>query len=303
MTKTPTQNHPWRGNGFERFLEYCRAEKNYSDQTLRAYSNDLDNLGEFCWEREMEISLHKVDEGILERYLAHLRTMQLSDSTVERHVSSISAFFQFLVNKEIRQNNPSSNMSFKNRSRKLPTVWSESEIEQFLDTLDKPRDNALFELLYSTGMRVSELTSLNWSDYSPSDRTVTVLGKGGKERIAPVGPESANKLKKYRSESNDEPDLPIFKNRFGERLTTRGVRYLVDKYKAECDVTKSLSPHVFRHSCATHMLNRGASLKTVQALLGHESLSTTQVYTHVSTSQLKKVYDQSHPRAYQNQEN
>jgi integrase/recombinase XerD len=290
---------PWRGESYERFLQYCRNERNFSDRTVRAYGKDLDRLGEFTWTTGSQEEIDQLQEEDLQRYLAWLRKQELAESTIERHIASLRAFYQFLVDRELRDDNPSSDLTFRDRGRSLPTVWSEREIESFLDVLDSKRDRALFELLYSTGMRVSELTDLNWGDYSPGERTVQVTGKGGKERIVPLGPKAAECLSEYRKTVEDEPQSPIFRNRRGDRLTSRGVRYLVDTYQPQCPVSKPLSPHVFRHSCATHMLNRGANLKTVQALLGHESLSTTQVYTHVSTDQLKKVYDDAHPRAYE----
>lgn len=293
---------PWRNEAFERFLQYCRNERNFSDRTIEAYENDLDRLGEYCWTVGKQKELDDLETDQLERYLAWLRKQELAESTVERHLASLRSFYEFLVNRDRRADNPASDLTFRDRGRKLPTVWSESEIEEFLDLLEGRRDRALFELLYSTGMRVSELTSLDWGDYSPSEHAVRVRGKGGKERVAPVGPQAAQCLNEYRGTTVDEPDAPIFTNNRGDRLTARGVRYLVDKYQAECPVAKPLSPHVFRHSCATHMLNRGAGLKMVQALLGHESLSTTQVYTHVSTDQLKEVYDEAHPRAFESSE-
>lgn len=290
---------PWQNESFERFLRYCEDERNFSDRTVEAYENDLDRLGEYCWTVGQREELDELGTDQLERYLVWLRKQELAESTVERHLASIRSFYEFLVDRDRRPDNPASDLTFRDRGRRLPTVWSESEIEQFLDLLEGERDRALFELLYSTGMRVSELTSLDWGDYSPSERTVRVMGKGGKERVAPVGPQAADRLNEHRRTVVDEPDVPMFTNSRGDRLTARGVRYLVDKYQAECPVAKPLSPHVFRHSCATHMLNRGAGLKMVQALLGHESLSTTQVYTHVSTDQLKEVYDEAHPRAFE----
>lgn len=301
MAVDQTDSTPWRNDSYRRFLQYCRSEKNFSEETLRAYKNDLDRLGEFCWTTGSQVELDRIDENQLEQYLAWLRKQELAESTVERHIASLRTFYSFLVDRKLRDDNPAAELSFQDRGRSLPTVWSEKEIERFLDELETPRDRAIFELLYSTGMRVSELVNLDWNDYSPSERTVTVLGKGGKERLTPVGPEAAKKLALYRDKVDDREDSPIFVNQNGDRLTTRGVRYLVDKYQKQCPVSKSLSPHVFRHSCATHMLNRGASLKTVQALLGHRSLSTTQVYTHVSTDQLKEVYDSSHPRAFESE--
>lgn len=293
---------PWRGDSYERFLQYCRNERDFSERTIRAYGKDLDRLGEFTWTTGGQDPIDELNEEDLQRYLAWLRKQELAQSTIERHIASLRAFYKFLVDREIRDDNPSADLSFRDRGRSLPTVWSEGEIESFLDELEGRRDRALFELLYSTGMRVSELTSLDWRDYSVGDRTVQVTGKGGKERLVPVGPTAAKCLREYRNTVEDDPESPMFRNSRSDRLTSRGVRYLVDKYQKQCPVSKPLSPHVFRHSCATHMLNRGADLKTVQALLGHESLSTTQVYTHVSTDQLKKVYDQAHPRAYERED-
>ncbi len=289
---------PWRGESFERFLRYCRTERNFSDETVRAYEADLDRLGEYSWTVGKKITVDQYGEEQLQRYLAWMRQRELSENTLERHMASIRAFFEFLIKKEIRSDNPASELAFNSRGRDLPTVWNEQEIEAFLKVLEGTRDPAIFELLYSTGMRVSELTGLNWEDYSPSEQLVTIRGKGGKIRPVPVGPAAARAVERYRGTTVDKPEEPIFLNNRGNRLTPRGIRYLVDKYKAECPVSKPLSPHVFRHSCATHMLNRGANLKTVQVLLGHESLSTTQVYTHVSTDRLKEVYDTAHPRAF-----
>lgn len=298
MAVKKTDEKPWRNESFERFLQYCESERNFSEQTLRAYGKDLDQLGEYTWTTGSQTPLDELEEASLERYLAWLRRNELADSTIERRIATLRAFYQFLVRKDLRADNPASEISFRDRGRELPTVWSEEEIEAFLEVLDTPRDSALFEVLYSTGVRVSELTALDWGDYSEGERTLRVLGKGDKERVVPVGPPAADALGTYRVTTPDEPDDPMFVNLRGDRLTARGVRYLVDKYRKECRVSKPLSPHVFRHSCATHMLNRGANLKTVQALLGHTSLSTTQVYTHVSTDQLQKVYDDAHPRAH-----
>lgn len=298
MKEDVKKETPWRNESFDRFLQYCESERNFSDETIRAYEKDLDQFGEYCWTIGEQDYLDDLDQSALERYLAWLRKNELADSTIERRISTLRAFYKFLVRKELREDNPASDMSFRERGRKLPTVWSEQEIEEFLDVVDGPRDRALFELLYSTGVRVSELTALNWGDYSIEEQSIRVLGKGDTERIVPVGPPAARALEAYRREIPDGPEDPMFLNSRGERLTSRGVRYLVNKYQKTCSVSKPLSPHVFRHSCATHMLNRGANLKTVQALLGHTSLSTTQVYTHVSTDQLQKVYDRAHPRAH-----
>lgn len=295
---------PWHTEGVRRFFQYCRFEREYSDQTLRSYRQDLDHLGEFIHTVEGEDQLEELSEAELGEYLAWLRQLELADSTIERRVATLRSFYGFLVKRELRDDNPASELSFRDRRRTLPTVWSEKEITSFIELPDTSkrtgkRDRALFEVLYSTGARVSEVSSLNWGDYDSSRGEIKLQGKGGKQRLVPIGPPAARALRDYRNTVPSGPEDPMFTNQRNERLTNRGIRYIVDKYQNRSSVAKPISPHVFRHSCATHMLNRGAGLRTVQELLGHSSISTTQVYTHVSTDQLKQVYDRSHPRAFQ----
>lgn len=287
----------------DRFLQYCRAERSFSEQTLRAYESDLRELTEYLRAVEAAEVPEDAGEETLRLYLSWLRRRDLADSTVERRMSTVRAFFRFLVRRGLREDNPAENLTFSERGRTLPTVWSEAEIRSFLELPDTStragkRDRALFEVLYSTGMRVSELTGLDWGDVELEERRVRIRRKGGDEGVAPLGSPAVRALRELRSSVPDEPDDPVFRNQRGDRLTSRGVRYVVDRYRARSSVSKPISPHVFRHSCATHMLNRGADLKTVQALLGHTSISTTQVYTHVSTDRLKRVYDDAHPRAH-----
>jgi integrase/recombinase XerC len=293
---------PWQSDVYRKFLQYCRYERDFSDDTLRAYRSDLDHLGEFITTLEIGDRLEKLQESDLHRYLAWLREQSLAASTVERRVATFKSFYRFLFRREIRGDNPAEDISFRDRRRNLPTVWSEKEIETFIllpdtKTTAGRRDRALFEFLYSTAARVSEASSANWGDYNKVNGQVKLLGKGDKERVVPVGPPAREALGNYRESLLPESDEPLFQNNRGNRLTSRGIRYIIDKYQSFCPVTKSISPHVFRHSCATHMLNRGADLRVVQELLGHTNISTTQIYTHVSTDRLKKVYDKAHPRA------
>ncbi len=300
------EDSPWQTEAYRRFIQYCRHERDFSADTVRAYRADLDQLGQFIITLEMGEKLENLDETALKQYLAWLREQGLAGSTVERKVATVRAFYSFLVKRQLREDNPAADLTFRDRRRRLPTVWSENEIEKFLelpDTSSLPgrRDKALFEVLYSTGARVSEAAGLDWGDYIRESQQLKLVGKGGDERIVPLGPPAFEALEKYRPEVDFDVDEPMFKNSRGGRLTARGVRYLVDKYSAQCPVSKAISPHVFRHSCATHMLNRGASLRVVQELLGHTNISTTQVYTHVSTDQLQRVYDETHPRAHRRQ--
>jgi len=287
----------------EKFLQYARHERDFSEQTVRAYQADLRQLQHYCRTIGVDHPLEQLETEHVEQYLAWLRQSERTDSTIERKLSTLRSFYGFLKKREIRSDHPASDLNFQNRHRHLPTVWSEKEIQQFLEEPDPTseigvRDRALFEVFYSTGARVSEVVGLNWQDYSRERTELTVLGKGKKPRSVPLGPPAVEALEEWRAQSRDAPERPIFTNQRGNRITTRGIRYLVDKYHSIVAVDKPISPHVFRHSCATHMLNRGASLPIVQEFLGHSSISTTQVYTHVSTDRVKQVYDRSHPRAY-----
>ncbi|MGM0380685.1 MAG: tyrosine-type recombinase/integrase [bacterium] len=298
------EDPPWKTEAYKRFIQYCRHERDFSDDTIRAYRADLDQLGGFILTLELGDKLEELGEAELKQYLGWLREQGLAGSTVERKVATLRAFYSFLVKRQFREDNPAGDLTFRDRRRQLPTVWSENEIEKFLELPDTStgsgrRDRAIFEVLYSTGARVSEAVGLDWGDYAREKNQLKLLGKGGDERVVPLGPPAVQALEGYARKVDTDPDEPMFKNSRGERLSTRGVRYLVDKYSARCSVSKSISPHVFRHSCATHMLNRGANLRVVQELLGHTNISTTQVYTHVSTDQLKRIYDETHPRAHQ----
>ncbi len=286
----------------KRFLQYCRNEKNYSDDTLRAYRKDLLIFQQYL-NAIFQVPPSEASEEQLRGFLVWLREQELADSTVERRLAAVKAFYGFLTRRNVREDNPAANLSFTNSSRDLPTVWSEKEIAQFIelpapDDKNAKRDRALFEVLYSTGARVSELSNLKWADYAPDRAQLEVTGKGGKLRVVPLGPPAVEALEDYRKEIAPDAEDPLFQNNRGGALSSRGIRYIVDKYQARCGVQKPISPHVFRHSCATHMLNRGADLRTVQELLGHSTISTTQVYTHVSTDRLKEIYDSAHPRAF-----
>lgn len=288
----------------EKFLQYCRFERDFSDSTIRAYEKDLQFLEEFVKTLEPEAELASLDRETLHQYLVWLREQELADSTIERRLATIKAFYKFLVKREYREDNPAGELSFRDTRRNLPTVWSEKEIQQFIELPDETedsglRDRALLEVLYSTGARVSEVSDLDWKDYESTREQLKVVGKGGQKRLVPLGPPAREALEAYRGTVQSEDESPLFQNNRGGRLTSRGIRYLIDKYQAQCEVPKTISPHVFRHSCATHMLNRGASLRAVQELLGHTTISTTQVYTHVSTDKLKEIYDDAHPRAFE----
>ncbi len=292
----------------QQFLDYCRYERDFSPRTLTAYEQDLQLFEEFLTTFDPQSDLLEVDQTMVHQFILWQRSRQLARSTIERRLASLKSFYRFIVKRELSDNHPLTDIKFTNKSRNLPTVWSEREIVKFIELPDLTaffgqRDRALFELLYSTGARVSEASQLDWKDYQSSRPTLQIIGKGGRRRVVPLGPPAVRSLDDYRRGWNSfyrsvEPEDPLFINNRRDRLSPRGIRYLVDKYQAISTVPKQISPHVFRHSCATHMLNRGADLRTVQELLGHTTISTTQIYTHLSTDRLKQVYDSSHPRAY-----
>lgn len=284
------------------FLTYCREDRDYSEETVRSYRRDLTSLLQFLDLYELNDNPEDLSRDRILQFADWLRQQELAESTLDRRYACLRSFYQHLQRKGIRDDNPAEDLRLESRGERLPTVWSENELQKLLELPDRSteagrRDKALLELMYSTGVRVSEVASSNWENLGPDGDRLTVMGKGDRRRVVPIGPPAREALEEYRRDRVPDPEDPLFVNSRGDRLTTRGIRYVVDQYARESSVDKNLSPHVFRHSCATHMLNRGASLRMVQEMLGHETISTTQIYTHVSTDRLSAVYDQAHPRA------
>jgi tyrosine recombinase XerC len=284
----------------EKFVRYLEIEKNYSAHTILNYKLDLKSFKEFLGSSEVE----KVDYLLLRRYLASLRNNNLSTRTVCRRLSSIRSFFKFLVREGYIKINPTSVLSSPKQEKYLPSFMTEDEIRGLIESAfarnssDESglRDRAILETFYSTGLRISELVSLSATDIDFISGVVKVMGKGRKERIVPIGDAAINAIRQYLKVRKKENEA-VFLNRFGARITDRGVRGVVKKYIRKLGMRNGLSAHTFRHSFATHLLNRGADLRTVQELLGHANLSTTQIYTHLTTERLKDVYNKAHPRA------
>ncbi len=248
------------------------------------------------------------DVNAVRAYLAHLNEKQYSKATIARKLATLRSFYKFLVKRNEITDNPVAAIRTPKQEKKLPRFLDYEEVKRLLETPPTDnwlgaRDRAILETLYSTGIRVSELVALNMNDIDFLGEVVHIRGKGKKERIAPISSSALQTIQRYmeyrnkRAQNNSNFDSKVlFVNKHGKRLSTRSVRRKMDKYLKMAGLDPSISPHTLRHSFATHMLNNGADLRSVQELLGHQSLSTTQIYTHLSTAKLKKIYEGSHPR-------
>lgn len=290
----------------EKFRNYLKIERDASPHTLRGYAKDLEILRKTLGDRPWE----KVDLFILRQFVAGERARGLSKVTVARRVATIRSFFRFLVRDGYLAVNPAAGLTRPKQDRRLPKFLSVEEAQRLVeaptgDSVDRLRDRAILETLYSTGLRVSELVQIKIRDLDFIGGTLRVIGKGKKERIVPVGSFSIQAIRQYlctRYKNREkgtwyDSEEPLFQNRLGGRLTDRSVRRILNRYIQQASIQQKISPHALRHSFATHLLDRGADLRSVQELLGHSSLTTTQVYTHVSTQRMKQVYEAAHPRA------
>jgi integrase/recombinase XerC len=259
-------------------------------------------------EPQLQQKLRDADTEQIKLFLGFLGTQNYSKSTVARKLATLRSFYKFCLRRGYVKAHPLATIRTPKQEKRLPKFLELEQITKLLSTPDDStllgaRDKAMLEVLFSTGVRVSELVDLNFADLDFEGQAVRVRGKGKKQRTSPIGPTALAAIQKYlqlrradaRSANFDQSAL--FVNKHGQRLSTRSVRRKLDKYLAECGLDPTISPHTLRHSFATHMLNRGADLRSVQELLGHQSLSTTQVYTHLTTPRLKAVYDDAHPRA------
>lgn len=294
----------------ESFLQILK-QKNYSAHTLENYAVDLKQFLQFAREEALK-SWEEVKHHHLRQYLAQLKIGGASRATVARKLASLRSFFKYLLRSEIIEKSPLVNLHNPKKEKRLPRFLYQKEIEELLAlppfTPFGLRDRAIMELLYGAGIRVSELTGLDLEDLDPDRGYLMVFGKGGKERLVPLGKKGCHSLQEYlvrgrpyllrnRGKGKGPGEKAVFLNRWGERLSTRSVRRLLDGYVKKAALNKKVSPHTLRHSFATHLLEGGADLRVVQELLGHASVSTTQVYTHLSREKIRKVYDRAHPRA------
>ena len=285
----------------EKFKTYLNVERNVSPNTLLGYRSDIEDF----FSRIKDKKIEDIDYLALRKYLAELKGNNLSKRTIARKLSALRTFFRFLYRDGYIKYNPASSTATPKLDKKLPVFLDEHQVVKFITSPPSDeemglRDRAILETLYSTGIRVSELTGLNVSNIDFISGIIKVLGKGRVERLAPIGEKALREIRKYvdaRKKQTDSKQEPVFLNKFGKRLTQRSIRRIVDKYIKVCAIEEKISPHSLRHSFATHLLNSGADLRSVQELLGHKNLSTTQIYTHVSAERLKSVYEKSHPRA------
>lgn len=285
----------------EKFLRYLEYEKNASSYTLISYASDLE-----AFERSVgDVPIEKIDLLTLRRFLADLKAKNFQKITVARKISSLRSFFKFLCREGYLKTNPTLTLRTPKREKRLPKILGIEEVTQLLERIPKDflglRDRAILETLYSSGLRVSELTQLDIPHVDFIGGVVKVSGKGKKERLSPIGEEALRAIRAYlekRGESKKNRNTQaLFVNKNGGRLSGRSVRRLLDRAIKRTSLVYHISPHTLRHSFATHLLDRGADLRAVQELLGHQHLSTTQIYTHVTAERLKRVYEKAHPRA------
>ncbi len=283
----------------DKFFNYLKVERNASNHTIINYTVDLEVFTAFLGDRD----IGTVDHLMLRRFLAELRAKNYSKRTIARKLASLRSFFRFLYREGLIKKNPITAISTPKLDKKLPVFLDVGKVERLLqspstDDIAGLRDRALLETMYSTGMRVSELVGLDEGDVDFISGVVKVFGKGSKERIVPIGEPALKAIQAYLDKRSGSKDKDaIFLNKSGRRLTDRSVRRVINKYISQCSIAEKISPHSLRHSFATHLLDRGADLRSVQELLGHANLSTTQIYTHVTMDRLKAVYDKAHPRA------
>lgn len=293
----------------DRFLQYLTVERNSSPLTIKSYREDLESLSAWLGERYPTAPLPgDVTTLDLRGYLTALHERQYAKTTIARRLASMRSFFRFGQREGWSDANPAKPLRNPRKSRSLPHFLSTEELDRLLSAppADKPmglRDRAMLEVLYSAGLRVSELVGLNDGDLDLPQGILRVRGKGKRERLAPIGSFAATAVRQWfrvRRVSPKEPsglEKPVFVNKSGRRLTTRSVGRLLEKHLATAGLDRRTTPHTLRHSFATHLLDRGADIRSVQELLGHKSLVTTQIYTHLSTANLRAVYEKAHPRA------
>lgn len=293
----------------EDFKSYIIAEKNFSEHTAKAYVSDV--LSYIVWLDEM--SCEDVNFPKIRDYIHFIQRFNYKKTTISRKIASLRTFYKYLYRERKIDSNPAMNLNNPKRPKSLPKFLTSDEVEQILNNtqIETPsgyRNRAILELLWATGMRVSELAGLNFGDLNLSENEIRVFGKGSKERIILVTDRAKTYLERYIETARalipkgfplgeTSENSPVFINNTGYRLNTKTIRNVINDVVEKIHLPKHVTPHVFRHSFATHLIENGADLRVVQELLGHASISNTQIYTHVSSKHLKDVYDETHPRA------
>ena len=290
----------------EQFISYIEIEKRYSFNTVKNYERDLEEFTSFL-NKEAINNIKEIDYKIIRLYLNYMYQKKYSKKTISRNISTLRSFFKYLKKHNHIKNNPMLLISNPKQDKKLPNFLYYNDLNKILDIPDKTtplgcRDLLIIELFYSTGIRVGEIVNIKIKDIDFDNSSIRILGKGNKERIVLYGNICSSLISDYLnnqrhkiSENINNEYLII--NHLGKKVTTRGIEYILNKVIKKSDVNSKVTPHTLRHTFATHMLNEGADLKSVQELLGHENLKTTQIYTHVSNERLRSVYLKNHPRA------
>jgi integrase/recombinase XerC len=289
----------------ERYFEYLEVERNASPRTIIAYRHALAKFKTFAGDK---ISWSEWTAQKFRGFLLECMKEGMARSYVRLTFAALRSFYKYLVEREGFRDNPLREVQLPKMEKKLPIVLSVSQVDELLTTPGRverqgqaqtwaaARDAAMMELFYSSGLRLSELAALNVADVDTFSETVRVLGKGRKERIVPVGQLALQALQRYRLEANVKSG-PLFLSKLRKRISTRSIWLMLKKHLSQTSIQLRISPHKLRHSFATHLLDNGADLRSVQTLLGHANLSTTQIYTHVTMERVKKAYDQAHPRS------
>ncbi len=296
----------------EKFLAYLKAEKGLSENTFFAYQNDLLQMATFfeaeTRERGLLPSWANVDRQAIMRFLLNLQEKRYAATTRARKLAAARSFFKFLAAEGIIKEDPTRNLESLSVGRSLPKPISITQVRLLLEqptkssTPEAKRDHAMLQLLYASGMRVSELMSLNIENINTAEGEVRCFGKGHKERIIPIHQQAANAVADYIQDARlkllrNKTEKALFLNRRGERLTRQGFWQILKQYARAAGITVPVTPHTLRHSFATHMLSGGADLRAVQELLGHANISTTQIYTHLTSDHVRRTYEKAHPRA------
>jgi integrase/recombinase XerD len=294
------------------FIDYLAVERGLSQNTIEAYRNDLQQLAIFIQKEATKLGVITPWAGFNRQsmlsYLLNLKERNYAPTTVARKVAAAKSFFNFMVSEGIIKTNPIGDMGSPRAGKSLPKPISVSQVRRLLEqptklsTLEAKRDKAMLELLYASGMRVSELVSLNLNDIDTGSGYVRCFGKGHKERLIPIHKQAALAVDEYINEArsrlvHSDTESALFLNARGERLTRQGLWQILKGHAKSAELDTEITPHTLRHSFATHMLNGGADLRSVQELLGHANISTTQIYTHLTTEHIRSSYEKSHPRA------
>ena len=284
-----------------KFLDYLENQKNYSKHTLKSYKKDILQFIEFLKRKKIK-NFEEVEYEDFIEFLGDLKKTGFKEKTIGRKVASLKSFYKFLSSRKYITRNPALLIQSPKVPENLPNFLTYNEVLKILqiplqNKWQFLRDKAIIELLYSTGIRVGELANLKTKDINFLDEVIKVKGKGKKERIIPVGRVALNCLIEYIEKRPNKKEEFLFLNKYGKRLTERSIERIIKKYAIIAGINKKVTPHTLRHTFATHLLDRGADLRMVQELLGHERITTTQIYTHLTVEKLKELYDKFHPRS------